>query len=315
MSAPAAPRPARSRIASARTGQRQPRGLRPESDGDGRHERAEQDEPARPDRRRGRRRLAGRCGRPLTDNRRQENGLRGQRGGKARGIAHRPRCRHPEKRRHHREHRRHGRPAKPLADPQLPQSFGERARIAVERVERGKQPQQGERRQRPEQRSPDGERPGFAEHEVRGLPEGHVDGIARRMRPVAAGIEVTQSEGEVHRVDVFERGGEKRQMAQQEHERQRGRGPPRPGAPPDGREHVPHGSPYTGSRRTPSLRLSHPVALQVEGDVAVADRLEVADDGVARGGFQRFCPSRRAPTRRGPPPRDGGRGTSGSRGR
>ena len=122
MSAPAAPRPARSRIASASTRQRQPRGLRPEPDRDGRHERAEQDEPARLDRRRGRRRLAGRRGRTLADNRRQENGLRGQRGGKSRGVAHRTRGRHPEKRRHHREGRRDGRPAEPLADPQRPQS-------------------------------------------------------------------------------------------------------------------------------------------------------------------------------------------------
>ena len=91
--------------------------------------------------------------------------------------------------------------------------------------------------------------------QVRGLPEGHVDRIARRVRPMAAGIEVPQAEGEVDRIDVFERGREKRQVAGEEDERQNSRGPPGPGAPPDRREQVRHGGPHTGCRRTPSLRL------------------------------------------------------------
>ena len=51
------------------------------------------------------------------------------------------------------------------------------------------------------------------------------------MRPVAAGIEVAQAEGEVHRVDVLERGREKRQVAEQEDERQDTPRPTRPGSP------------------------------------------------------------------------------------
>jgi hypothetical protein len=48
------------------------------------------------------------------------------------------------------------------------------------------------------------------------------------MRTVAAGIEIPQPEGEVHRVHVFEGGREKRQVAEEEDQRQDTRDPPGP---------------------------------------------------------------------------------------
>ena len=124
MSAPAAPRPARSTITSDEQRQRQPRGLRPEPDGDGRHERAEQDEPARLDRCRRSKatRAAAETARAAGRSPSARIAWAASDDRQARRVAHRPRRRHPEERRRHRQGRRHGRAAEPLAHPQLAQA-------------------------------------------------------------------------------------------------------------------------------------------------------------------------------------------------
>jgi hypothetical protein len=44
------------------------------------------------------------------------------------------------------------------------------------------------------------------------VPEHHVDGVTGRMRLVKRGVEMSESEGEVDRVDIFQGRGERRNV-------------------------------------------------------------------------------------------------------
>ena len=78
-------------------------------------------------------------------------------------------------------------------------------------------------RQRAEQRAPQGQRAGVGwPHRVRQFSERDEDGISRGMRLVLRWIEVAHAEREVHRVEIFERRREKRQVRDEEDRRKRG---------------------------------------------------------------------------------------------
>ena len=87
-----------------------------------------------------------------------------------------------------------------------------------------KQRHQRKHRQRAEQGAPQRQRTGVGRpHRVRQFAERDEDGISRRMRLMLRRIEVAHAEREVHRVEIFERRRQKRQVRDEENRRERGR--------------------------------------------------------------------------------------------
>ena len=96
------------------------------------------------------------------------------------------------------------------------------------------------------------------------------------MRLVPRRIEVAQAEREVDRVDVFERRGERRKVRREIQRRQIGQNRLAKRA--------------TRSDRTEAdtfIQAAHPIPLQVDRDVLVADRAQLADDPIAHVGLER----------------------------
>ena len=180
--------------------------------------------------------------RQLPHQRRRQDRLRRQRNGQAGRVAHRPRRGQPRERGRERERRGHGGPSHPLPEAQ--------------RRRRDRRPAWASRRST--SRQPKSRSSANADSAPNSTPqiasacgslstvsaafaERHVDRIAGRVRAMPAGIEVAEAEGEVRRVDVFERRREERQVAEREEEREDGRDPPRPGPAPHRCQQVDHG--------------------------------------------------------------------------
>ena len=123
--------------------------------------------------------------------------------------------------------------------------------------------------------------------------ERDVDRRAGRMRLMPRGIEIAQSQREVDRVDVFERRGERRKVGRQIGGGDQQRPTPNSRTPNLG---VGLGRPWElavgswsfsgGPEADTFIQAAHPIPLQVDCDVLVADRAKLADDPLAHRGLE-----------------------------
>ena len=148
--------------------------------------------------------------------RRKSERLNRQRRREARNIAQRPARRHPVQRRGRRDERRRHRPC--------PGALA----IGVNRAEQRHEGEDGKcSAPDPDQ----AQRLGFrGDRPVGNLANSDVERVAGRVRLMARDVEVAQAQSEINRIEIFERGGKKRQVEREEQRRERRRDAPVPNA-------------------------------------------------------------------------------------